>query len=192
VIITSHSLKVNPKALWTAQDIFPPFSDEYQVLRNNLGLGPFPLHVVVTASGKIDPSLRLFQTPGLEILVLTTSSGAAHLAQTGLPAGVIVKALAESGPLPGKAILQAAAQASKAGLILSEAGPQLTAHFLFDQVLDELFLTLAPQVAGRDGKVDRKGFVDGKLLAPNSPRWSELVSLKRSGEYLFLRYRFSH
>jgi hypothetical protein len=51
-----------------------------------------------------------------------------------------------------------------------------------------LFLTVAPQVAGRDGSSERPGFVDGKVFAPTEPRGAELVSVKRAGNHLFLRY----
>ena len=35
-------------------------------------------------------------------------------------------------------------------MILVEGGPQLLADFYAQQVMDEQFLTLAPQIAGRD------------------------------------------
>jgi hypothetical protein len=45
-------------------------------------------------------------------------------------------------------------------------------------------------VVGRDGSTERPGFVDGKLFAPDSPRWGALVDLRRSSSHLFLRYAF--
>jgi riboflavin biosynthesis pyrimidine reductase len=54
-------------------------------------------------------------------------------------------------------------------------------------LVDEIFLTLAPQVIGRAG--DRLGLVEGVGLAPGEARWHELASVKRAGEHLFLRYR---
>ena len=63
--------------------------------------------------------------------------------------------------------------------------------FLAERVLDELFLTLAPQIAGRDGSVERPGLVSGKSFAPDDPRWGTLVSVRRGGSHLFLRYSFS-
>jgi hypothetical protein len=51
-------------------------------------------------------------------------------------------------------------------------------------------LTLAPQVAGRDGSVERPGFVAGKRFAPDHPRWATLVGVKRGDSHLFLRYAF--
>jgi hypothetical protein len=58
------------------------------------------------------------------------------------------------------------------------------------QVVDELFLTLAPQIAGRDTSTERPGLVTGQRFAPEHPLWGTLVSVKRAGSHLFLRYAF--
>ena len=75
--------------------------------------------------------------------------------------------------------------------MLIEAGPRLMSDFFAERLLDELFLTLAPQVAGRDGGVERPGLVSGKLFAPDHPVWGTLVGLKRGGDHLLLRYAFA-
>ena len=62
--------------------------------------------------------------------------------------------------------------------------------FYAERVLDEQFLTLAPQVAGRDDAKERPGFVAEKILAPEFPTWGTLASVKRSASHLFLRYAF--
>jgi hypothetical protein len=62
--------------------------------------------------------------------------------------------------------------------------------FFAEQRLDDLFLTLAPQVAGRAASVERPGLVAGKLFAPEQPRWGTLVSIRRGESFLFLRYAF--
>jgi hypothetical protein len=58
------------------------------------------------------------------------------------------------------------------------------------QVVDELFLTLAPQIAGRDTSTERPGLVTGQHFAPEHSLWGTLVSVKRAGSHLFLRYAF--
>jgi riboflavin biosynthesis pyrimidine reductase len=75
-------------------------------------------------------------------------------------------------------------------VVLVEGGPHLMGDFFAEGLLDELFLTLAPQVAGRDGHSERPGFVSGKTFAPDKPLWGTLVSAKRGGSHLFLRYSF--
>ena len=76
-------------------------------------------------------------------------------------------------------------------VILVEGGPQLMGDFFAGRLLDELFLTLAPQIAGRDGQVERPGLVMGQRFAPEHPLWGTLVSVKRSESHLFLRYAFT-
>jgi hypothetical protein len=66
----------------------------------------------------------------------------------------------------------------------------LQGDFFAGPVLDELFLTLAPQIAGRDEEFDRPGLVMGKRFAPENPLWGALVSVKRGENHLFLRYAF--
>ena len=75
--------------------------------------------------------------------------------------------------------------------MLVEAGPRLMGDFFAERLLDELFLTLAPQVAGRDATIERPGLVSGKRFAPEHPVWGTLVGLKRGGDHLFLRYAFA-
>jgi riboflavin biosynthesis pyrimidine reductase len=64
--------------------------------------------------------------------------------------------------------------------------PRLLGDFLGAGCLDEQFLTLAPQLAGRDETVDRPGLVAGRLFATATPLWATLVSVKRAGSHLFL------
>jgi riboflavin biosynthesis pyrimidine reductase len=63
--------------------------------------------------------------------------------------------------------------------------------FFAARAMDEMFLTLAPQLGGRDGVSDRPGFVAGHLFAPSDARWASLLSVKRSHDHVFLRYKFS-
>jgi riboflavin biosynthesis pyrimidine reductase len=74
-----------------------------------------------------------------------------------------------------------------ARLALCEGGPHLLAELVADDLVDELFLTIAPQLVGRDG--DRLGLVEGLSLRPADARWQDLVSARRSADHLFLRYR---
>ena len=62
--------------------------------------------------------------------------------------------------------------------------------FFAEKSMDELFLTLAPQIAGRDQSIERPGLVAGKIFAPEQALWGTLISVKRGGSHLFLRYSF--
>ena len=62
-------------------------------------------------------------------------------------------------------------------------------QLLEDGLLDEAFLTVSPVVAGR-GREPRLGMVEGIELLPANGAWSKLLSARRHGDYLFLRYGF--
>jgi riboflavin biosynthesis pyrimidine reductase len=80
-------------------------------------------------------------------------------------------------------------RAAGARLVLCEGGPHLFGDLLAARLIDELFLTLAPQIIGRDDAVRRLAFVEGiSFGAPG--RWASLVAVHRAGDDLFLRYRF--
>lgn len=54
-------------------------------------------------------------------------------------------------------------------------------------LLDELFLTISPVLAGR-GDTARPGLVAGLELFPARAEPAELLTARRHGSYLFLRY----
>jgi len=56
-------------------------------------------------------------------------------------------------------------------------------------LVDEVFLTLAPQIAGRTSERPRPGMVAGVAFLPEGAPWFKLVSAKYRGDHLYLRYR---
>jgi hypothetical protein len=52
-------------------------------------------------------------------------------------------------------------------------------------------VTLAPQLVGRDEHTPRLALLEGQALWPTSARWGRLTSVRRGGDHLFLRYRFT-
>jgi riboflavin biosynthesis pyrimidine reductase len=82
-------------------------------------------------------------------------------------------------------------RAAGARLALCEGGPHLFGQLLQAHLIDELFLTLAPQVIGRDETARRLSLVEGVSFgARGEGRWASLASVRRAGDDLFLRYRF--
>jgi riboflavin biosynthesis pyrimidine reductase len=70
--------------------------------------------------------------------------------------------------------------------LLCEGGPHLNAHLLAGGLVDELFLSLAPTLAGGDVTSESLRIVSGIDLEP--PVAMELVSAHEHESYLFLRY----
>ena len=55
-------------------------------------------------------------------------------------------------------------------------------------VVDELFLTVSPLLAGRGAGSEQLGLVEGVDLLPEKGARARLLSAKRQHEHLFLRY----
>ena len=190
VIVGAGTLRSVSKHRWTAQYIYPPLAGMYQQLRTSLGKPTPPLNVIVTARGAVDLDLPVFQSGEMPVLLVTNTQGEERIRAQHLPPSVQLSAVQSSGHLSAQAILHEVNRVRQCEVILVEGGPQLMGDFFAEQALDELFLTLAPQIAGRDEEVKRPGLVMGKLFAPEDPRWGTLVSVKRGGSHLFLRYAF--
>ncbi len=190
VIVGAGTLRSVPHHLWTAEYIYPSLAGAYRQLRINLGKPEPPLNVIVTARGNINLDLPVFQSGKVPVLIVTTPRGLERISASSLPASVQVLAAQNTGPLSAQAILEAVSRVRRSDMILVEGGPQLMGDFFAERHLDELFLTLAPQIAGRDGSFERPGLIAGKRFAPEHPLWGTLIGVKRGGSHLFLRYAF--
>ncbi len=190
IIVGAGTLRVARNHRWTAAYIYPPLTDAYQQLRNSLGKTAPPLNVFVTEHGNISLDLPVFQSSEVPILIVTTKQAQSRIFAQNIPPSVQISTLESTGSLSARAILLEVTHVRQCDVILTEGGPQLFGDFLAEKCLDELFLTLAPQVAGRDGHIERPGLVAGKAFAPEHPLWGKLISIKRSGSHLFLRYAF--
>ena len=189
VIVGAGTLRSVPDHLWTADYIYPNLAHIYKEVQTTVGQSGPPLNVIVTARGEIDPQLRVFTSGEVPVLIVTTTEAADRIRSHQLPSSVQVAAIQEEGPLSARAILEAAEHVRPSEVILVEGGPKLMGNFFAERCLDELFLTIAPQIAGRNSVV-RPGLVAGKTFAPEQPLWGTLVSVKHGGSHLFLRYKF--
>jgi riboflavin biosynthesis pyrimidine reductase len=193
VIVGAGTLRSAPKHLWTAEYIYPPLSHAYRQLRTSLGKPVQPLNVIVSAHAHINLDLPVFQSGEVPVVIVTTPDGLQRIREQHLPRSVQVlpvRTIHGTDALDVRAILEAVNHVQRSEIILVEGGPQLMGDFFAEQSIDELFLTLAPQIAGRDGHIDRPGLVAGKRFAPEHPLWGTLIGVKRGGSHLFLRYAF--
>ncbi len=190
VVVGAGTLRSVPQHRWTPEHVFPPFADAFASLRKALGKSAEPLNVIVTAHGTLDLSLPVFQG-NAPVLIVTTAQGSKNLPRS-LPSAVHVEAAADVGRISARSVLDAVARAlaGHADMVLVEGGPHLMGDFFAEELLNELFLTLSPQVAGRSAQDERPGLVEGKIFAPERPVWGQIVSVKRAASHLFLRYSF--
>ena len=191
VIVGAGTLSVDRHHVWTAENIFPGLADEYRRLRAALGKRGPPLHAIVSGSGRIDLGLRVFASGEVPALIVTTAAGAKRLRRQSAPDSVEIRTVrSRTGAIRARSILGEVSRASAGKLILVEGGPRLLGDFYAEHLIDEQFLTLSPQIAGRDAGDQRLSLVMGKSFAPRSPLWGTLIDLRRGGSHLFLRYSF--
>jgi len=194
VIVGSGTLQAaGPHGSWLPEAVYPTAKDLYQKYRTEvLQKLEYPLVVIVTGAGGLDLTNAVFHTPRTRVLILTTEQGKRRLSQSGSEAlaSVEVKALSKAEErLSPSAILTFLRKKAGVELLLHEAGPTLFGEFLAGGFMDELFLTMAPQIAGRDAEHLRPGLVADVQFSPATAPWWKLLSAKSAASYLFLRYQ---
>lgn len=192
IIVGAGTLRDEPGHRWTAEYIYPAFTQEYRNLRQALGKTSPPLNVLVSASGNIDLGQELFQRGEVPVQVITTPEGEKRVSTQAVPSWVQLTSVQPQpkGNISTRSILALVEQACQGQLFLTEGGPQLLNAFLSEGLLNELFLTLAPQLAGQILNDQRPSVAMGSHFAPEHPLWSTLQSVRLVGSHLFLRYAF--
>src|SRR5439155_4218951 len=118
-------------------------------------------------------------------IVLTTEAAAPGLAET-VPEATEVVAVNDDASVDLRAAVAALRERGH-GMIVSEAGPTLFGQLVAAELVDELFLTVSPLLAGR-ALTSRLNLVEGVELLPERRVAGELRSVRTNGAHLFLRY----
>lgn len=176
---------------WTPGYIYPPAAEAYAAWRRELGLvAAEPTTVIVSASGSIDPGHPGLNAQGVPAVIITTPTGATHLRDAGLPATVDVVVAGSGDEVDPVAIVDVLRDRALE-VVVCEGGPNLLGGLIGAGLVDELFLTMAPQVAGRSPDAPRLTLVEGVAFAIDDAPWARLLSVIRAESHLFLRYRIS-
>lgn len=191
VIIGTGTLGADRQQVWTAEDAFPALAKEYRLLRAALGKHGPPLNVIVSGNGQADLGLPIFASGEVSVLIVTTIAGAKRLRKQQVPDAVKICAVRGSSAIRASTIINQVRRVNAGKLILVEGGPRLLGDFYAERMLDEQFLTLSPQIAGRQIDDGRISLVMGRMFAPRNPLWGTLVDLRRGSSHLFLRYSFT-
>ena len=172
----------DPRHFLRETHVFPELAGEFAELRKGLGLSFEPRLVLLTATGDLD-----FKHPALVkgAIILTTKAVAKEISSR-LPPACEVIALGAGKSLE---IKHAFGELTKMGfdVVLTEGGPTVMGELIRAGLLDEMFVTLSPVLAGRN-REQRLGMVEGAQPMPKAPVWNRLLSARRQDDYLFLRY----
>ncbi len=147
--------------------------------RRESGLSEDPLACIVSASLNLPADLPLLADPDSHVVVITTAAG---------ELGACAARVEYLRPPPGEPvrlgeILARLREEHGVRSVLCEGGPHLNASLLPEGLVDELFLTTVPQLAGAAGRLSIVD--DAPLEQPVSLR---LLWLLESGGELFARY----
>jgi riboflavin biosynthesis pyrimidine reductase len=159
-------------------------SPEREARRRVRGRAPVPPIAVVSTRGDLDPGAALFTDTAVAPLVLTAADAADGARRTLAGTGAEVVAVSGADPSATDPDTVVGALADR-GLtrVLCEGGPALFGALLAAGRVDELCLSLAPQLVGGDaGRIVTGAALDG-------PRRLGLASVVAHGDGLLLRYR---
>ena len=182
VLIGAGTLRATPGHLWTAGHVYPALAESFAALRRSLGRSPEPRLAILTSSGNIEVSHTALKEGAT---ILTTAAGVRAL-QGRVPAASDLRSLTDGDDVDVARVVEEL-RSDGHRVMLTEGGPHLMGELIKARLLDEAFLTISPVLAGR-GKEARFGMVEGVELLPKAGVWTRLLSARRHGDLLFLRY----
>jgi len=190
VVIGSGTLNDGSSTAFVPAVICPRYKKEYDALRKRLGKPREPMNVILTASGNVSLDKPIFRYPNLKTLILTTDRGMKRLKERyGKALNVTeVRSVGNTRSVAPRKAAQILYRKYGVKLLLHEGGPTVFGEYLKAGIVDEMFLTLSPQVAGRTRGKPRLGFAGQTIFSPDSAPWYTLKGAKQAGSHLFLRY----
>jgi 5-amino-6-(5-phosphoribosylamino)uracil reductase len=157
---TADAVMCGAKTIETTGTILGNGGDKFRKLRIKSGLAEFPLRVIVSGSGSISPTAKIFQKRFSPIVVLATG----RISKANLKK---ISAVADEVKICGKmeinfpAALRWLREKWKVRRLLCEGGGELHGALIRAGLVDELHLTVCPKIFGGRNTptiADKKGF----------------------------------
>ncbi len=147
------------------------------------GLSAEPLACIVSGRLALPLDMPLLSEPEARVVVVTPS--ASSLPET--PARIEYVRAARDGELDLALAMRELRARFDVQTLLCEGGPHLNSQLLLAGVVDELFLSFAPKLAGgEDGTGEALRIIAGAAFA--APVELELLAVLENESHLFLRY----
>ena len=143
---SGDALMVGRTTLETEQMLMGISDETLRAERVQRGQPPYPLRVIVSGSGKIDPSSRIFGTTFAPIHIFTTA-GMPEATRSALE-GKATLHVAEGSQVDLRAVLQTLRSSYGVQRLICEGGPTLLRSMLEANLVDEINLTFCPRVFG--------------------------------------------
>jgi riboflavin-specific deaminase-like protein len=156
-------------------------SETLRAARLARGQGEYPLRVIISNSGALDPNLPVFKKHFSPILIFTggpappSPSWPGHVHWHGGTDGIDVLS-----------VLDVLVRRYHAGTVVCEGGPTLVRSLAESDLIDEVYLTIAPKMFGGQRAPTLLGTLNAFLPAS---RFFRLAELKVQGSEAFVHYR---
>lgn len=164
--------------------------------RDTLRLGRQKV-LVLSGSGDIDVTLRLFSSPRVEPWIITAQVGEKNLQsqvkRLGREGTIKIISVGEGTQVDLAIAAQVLRQEHGIRTLLCEGGPTLYGEFLKNQLIDEDFRTISLQVLGESTKpeIDRPTAYGNVSYKPDTAPWFRLISLHYAlPHHAFFRLRY--
>lgn len=155
--------------------------------REARGQAPYPLRVIVSNEGRIDPALNIFKTDFSRIVIFSTTRMPRKY-QVALRDKATLR-LSEARTVNLARMLRVLRSEYGVRRVACEGGAELFRGLLELQLVDQLNLTIAPYIFGGKDAPTLTG--RGASFLPASVRCS-LVELRTIGEECFLQYKLRY
>jgi riboflavin biosynthesis pyrimidine reductase len=153
--------------------------------------------LVLSGSGNIDVTLRIFSSPRVEPWIITAPEGQKHLRsqlkRLGREGTMKILSVGEGRQVDLVAATQLLRHEHGIRTLLCEGGATLYGEFLKNQLIDEDFRTLSLQVLGESTKpvIDRPTAYGHVSYTPETAPWFRLISLHYAlPHHAFFRLRY--
>ncbi len=171
--------------------------EELRIYRQEtLGLGRQKV-LILSGSGNIDLTLRIFSSPRVEPWIITAHEGQknlrSQLERLGREGTIKILSVGEGTRVDLAAVSQLLRQEHGIRTLLCEGGPILYEEFLKNQLIDEDFRTMSLQVLGESTKpgIDRPTAYGRVSYTPGTAPWFRLISLHYAlPHHAFFRLRY--
>lgn len=193
ILMGDNTLRVEPDHVWTAEFLCPEDAELFAGLRRHEARSPMPLQVFLSLEGNVDVSAAtIFSVPEAHVLLATGTHGASRA--RALPAGAARMDVLELGEeaVDVGTLLAVLHDQYGVATVLCEGGPRAYGSLVAAGCVDDEFLALSPVVIGSCPDRPRPGLIEGACFTPASSPRSRPLSLRRAGDLLFLRSRYSY
>lgn len=198
VLVGANTLRIEPKHKWTPEFIFPEakvaFQEQKQ--REKINKKGEYINTFVTLSGSVPFEAPVFSDPNIKTIVFTTKDGAENIKNSGQkPDNVIIEIVFKDNF--EKEALRILRQKYSVKILLVEGGPKVFGSFLSHNLINEIWLTESPILAGNSREANRPTLVMGEVFHPDKAPKLKIISEKynfdekenSTGDYRYFRYK---